>query len=263
MGMATSPPRRLRIQPSDTVTDDSDCDDDDIDINPAATEVCDDVDNKDSLIDDDDPALDVDTVHVLRRRRRGRVRELRSVLPPVASRPGTPTMTPTVMTPSTPSTLEEICDGIDNDCGTDVDIDDSDFDPAGIFTYYLDDDSDGYGDSAVTVTDCDAPTGYVDIADDCDDTDDTINPDAPEVCDSIDNDCDGDIDDDDSSLNTTSATSYFTDADLDGYGDPDTETLACVQPSGTSPTTPTATTTTSSRTSQPKCATTSTTTATS
>ena len=47
---------------------------------------------------------------------------------------------------------------------------------------------------------------------DCDDTDAVINPDATEVCDGLDNDCNGDIDD--GVLNM-----YYADGDGDGYGD--------------------------------------------
>ena len=54
---------------------------------------------------------------------------------------------------------------------------------------------------------------------DCDDTSATINVNADEVCDGgIDNDCDGAVDDADSSLDTATATLYYTDADGDGYG---------------------------------------------
>ena len=42
------------------------------------------------------------------------------------------------------------------------------------------------------------PTGYVDNTNDCDDSDANINPDAEEVCDRIDNDCDDLTDDEDS-----------------------------------------------------------------
>jgi hypothetical protein len=60
--------------------------------------------------------------------------------------------------------------------------------------YYADNDYDGYGDLADTVDLCDPITGYVADATDCDDTDSAISPAATEVCDGVDNDCDGDID---------------------------------------------------------------------
>ena len=41
----------------------------------------------------------------------------------------------------------------------------------------------------------------LELIEDCDDSDPAINPDAEEICDEIDNDCDELIDDDDDSLN--------------------------------------------------------------
>ena len=40
------------------------------------------------------------------------------------------------------------------------------------------------------------PAGYASNNRDCDDTDAAIHPDAAEICDEVDNDCDGDIDED-------------------------------------------------------------------
>ena len=72
------------------------------------------------------------------------------------------------------------------------------------------------------------PLGYVENADDCDDESSAVNPDASEVCDSIDNDCDGLIDDDDDSVEGPYVT--YTDADGDGYGDSATELSSCAVP---------------------------------
>ena len=60
--------------------------------------------------------------------------------------------------------------------------------------------------------------GY-DPGTDCDDTDGTISPEGTEVCDDddIDEDCDGQADDDDSSV--TGTRDWLPDADGDGYGD--------------------------------------------
>ena len=56
--------------------------------------------------------------------------------------------------------------------------------------WYLDGDGDGYGGSEMVMA-CDQPSGGTTGSRDCDDTDATVHPDAEEVCDGIDNNCDG------------------------------------------------------------------------
>ncbi|NVJ61489.1 MAG: putative metal-binding motif-containing protein [Gammaproteobacteria bacterium] len=60
---------------------------------------------------------------------------------------------------------------------------------------------------------------------DCNDMDTAVNPGQAEVCDGIDNDCDGDVDE-----NVTA--NLFLDADGDGWGDPDKRILACHEEDG-------------------------------
>jgi len=63
--------------------------------------------------------------------------------------------------------------------------------------YYRDADGDGYGNPAISVSGCPIPGGYVDNNKDCNDNaanGGTIHPGAPEVCNGIDDDCDGKID---------------------------------------------------------------------
>jgi len=80
----------------------------------------------------------------------------------------------------------EFCDGIDNDC------DDVTDEQTGAVTWYRDIDNDGYGDPrGETVADCRRPEGYSLLPLDCDDAHAGINPGSPELCDALDNDCNG------------------------------------------------------------------------
>ncbi len=119
---------------------------------------------------------------------------------------------------------DEACDGLDNDCDGEIDEDDA----ADAATWYADADGDGFGDPDNSVAACDAPSGFVAADGDCDDADAAINPDADEVCDGLDNDCDGEIDEDDA----VDAATWYADGDGDGYGDADSTQVACEAPSG-------------------------------
>ena len=120
--------------------------------------------------------------------------------------------------PSIKSPSEEICDGIDNDCDGEID--------EGVTTvFYMDSDGDGYGTNligdgteteAFSVNACAQPVGYAVTNTDCDDSNASVHPNAVEVCDEneIDEDCDGDINDEDA----IGKTDWYVDADRDGYG---------------------------------------------
>ncbi|MCS6916690.1 MAG: MopE-related protein, partial [Chitinophagales bacterium] len=105
----------------------------------------------------------------------------------------------------------EICNGMDDDC--DGLVDDADPSVSGTSTWYADADGDGYGDASMSTMACVAPSGYVADNTDCNDGDAAINPGAAEVCNGIDDDCDGTADD------GLTFTTYYVDADGDGYGD--------------------------------------------
>jgi uncharacterized delta-60 repeat protein len=127
----------------------------------------------------------------------------------------------------------EVCDGKDNDCDGQVD---EGFSPQ---TWYYDGDLDGYGTDGTTQVACTdpdppliiqpgcfldppfntipcppvpGPNYWVLTSGDCNDNDNTIHPGATDVCDDEDNDCDGQVDED------ATKTTYYTDADGDGYG---------------------------------------------
>ena len=88
----------------------------------------------------------------------------------------------------------EVCDLKDNTC--DGLVDDNDPLIIGQTTFYQDLDADGVG-SSVTSTVCFVPSGYVAVTGDCDDSNVAIYIGAAEICDGLDNDCDGATDDSD------------------------------------------------------------------
>jgi hypothetical protein len=101
---------------------------------------------------------------------------------------------------------DEINDGLDNNCNGEIDEEPT--------TYYADADGDGHGDPNNTIIAVSQPPGYVLIGDDCDDTDSAIHPGKREVCNGLDDNCDGVLDEEGSSR----CIFYFKDYDEDGYG---------------------------------------------
>ncbi|QDG53073.1 hypothetical protein FIV42_20690 [Persicimonas caeni] len=116
------------------------------------------------------------------------------------------------------STNTETCDTKDNDCNGLVDD--------GVTTrYFLDADTDGFGDPTNYRDECSQPSGYVLDNTDCDDGDDEKAPNLSEACDQKDNNCDGEVDE---GVTTT----YYQDFDGDGFGSTHQPVEACSQPSG-------------------------------
>jgi len=153
----------------------------------------------------------------------------------------------------------ESCDGIDNDCNGLVDdgvkvmfYGDSDGDGFGDVNdaeegcapwgEYIEDSTDCDDTSDVIYPgapedDCTDPVDYncdgsvqYDDADgdsfaacvDCDDNNSTINPDATEECDFLDNNCDGTVDE-----SGSTALTFYADTDEDGFGDAANTTESC------------------------------------
>lgn len=117
----------------------------------------------------------------------------------------------------------ERCDGVDNDC--DDEIDENGVDAP---FWYADHDGDGFGVTVYVEYACEMPAGFAAVDGDCDDFDAAVSPDAVEVCDDIDNDCDTVID----GAFAEGKTDFYRDGDGDGYGDPGNILAGCDEPPG-------------------------------
>ena len=94
--------------------------------------------------------------------------------------------------------------------------------------WYLDSDGDGFGDSGIYLRSCETVEGYIDNGDDCADGSSLRNPNASELCNTVDDDCDGTIDENDS----IDANTWYFDSDGDGFGGDALTITTCIAPLG-------------------------------
>ncbi|QRN97743.1 sialidase [Archangium violaceum] len=197
------------------VENDLDCDDFDLAVNPEATEVCDGLDNNcNGQTDeeggstwyrdaDDDKYGNAAVISQACVQPSGYVTNSSDCDDSKASvKPG----------------ATEACNGVDDNCNGSID-------EAGGSTWYRDADGDGYGTATVSTQACAQPSGYVSNSSDCNDTQASVKPGATEVCNGVDDNCNGSIDE-------AGGSTWYRDADGDGYGTATVSTQACVQPSG-------------------------------
>ena len=127
----------------------------------------------------------------------------------------------------------ETCNSVDDDCDGESDPPGS----AGSTAWYLDADEDGYGNSALMIMDCTAPTGFSANDGDCDDINPLRYPGAQEVCDGLDSDCTGglswpELDDDGDGFIPCSPIEPIHNFQIEGGGDCDDGPLSA-QPGST------------------------------
>jgi len=112
----------------------------------------------------------------------------------------------------------ESCDGFDDDCDGVVDAPNAVDAPL----WFFDGDGDGIGNVNLSRRVCDGPSDYVRVAEDCDDANADVFPGADELCNGVDDDCDGLVD-----VGAADAVQWHVDVDRDGYGDPSSTEPGC------------------------------------
>ena len=222
-------PERLDLD-RDGADSDEDCDDLDASVNPYAVEVCDGIDNDcDGETDDEDPEVedppwwypdsDLDGWGVS-----SAEPALQACTQPTGWVSDEQLEDCDDEDPEVNPGASESCNELDDDCDGEIDEDDA----VDAVTWYMDGDGDGYGDDGANVTACLAPDRHAEKSGDCDDGDAAVNPGAEELCNEIDDDCDGETEED----GAADAPSWYADHDADGYGDTQVPWIACQQPKG-------------------------------
>jgi len=208
-----------------------DCNDEDPSVHPAAVEVCNGVDDDcDGLLDSDDDSVDTTDLPDWYRDadQDGYGSEEDSLTQ--CDQPAWYVLEQSEgfdcddSDPEAYPGATEYCDGHDDNCDGEIDEDSA----ADVLTWYSDSDGDGFGDLTNTDIDCYEPSGYVADSTDCNDSNDNAYPGNDEICDGVDNDCLGDIDEDDA----LDVLTWYADTDTDTYGDPAVTDVDCYQPSG-------------------------------
>lgn len=176
------------FSPNGFVDNNTDCDDSNPEINPAATEI------PNNGIDEDCDGMDSSTL--VDTDGDGYFNDIDCDDNNAAVNPG----------------ATEICNDLDDNCDGTVDENQVQN------IYFIDSDGDGFGDPDVTISDCNLPNGYVIDNADCNDSDPNINPFASDIPNNgIDEDCDG--------MDKTSSTDELSPATVKLYPNPFGEAL--------------------------------------
>ncbi|MBT3219471.1 MAG: hypothetical protein HN348_10300, partial [Proteobacteria bacterium] len=210
--------------PEGMVTDNTDCDDSQLKVNPGYGEVCDGLDNNcDGQVDNN--ASDTQTFYAdedgdsygnKKKTNSACVADFGWVKNKKDCDDTSPLIKPGGV---------EVCDSVDNDCDSQIDEEDA----LGQQRWYLDadgDGADGYGDASDYIEDCDPVVGRVENDLDCDPSNGEVYPGAIELCNDIDDDCDGEIDE----IGAADGDVYYPDVDGDLFGDPLGEERYCDDP---------------------------------
>ncbi len=114
----------------------------------------------------------------------------------------------------------ESCDGEDNNCNGKVDEPGA----VGCVVYYADNDSDGSGIGEGACSCLNPGAGYAAGGGDCNDLVAQIHPGADEICDDVDNNCNGETDE----AGAKGCKIFYKDKDGDAFGDPADSACLCL-----------------------------------